>query len=270
MAETAPSSRRVRRDGVLVEGPDAASWLQGQLSQDVEGLGEDETRLSLVLSPQGRLESFCRLTRLGEESYLLDTEAGFGPALFDRLRRFKLRVKLQLSEVAVVCTEEAGGGLDPFGPPSLGETAPLGDEDEAFFETARIKSGRPRLGLELTEKTIPQEAGTQFVSRTVSFTKGCYTGQELVARLDSRGSNVPRRLRLLEGLRDGPAPQSGAPILREGAEIGQVTSASPSGGSFVALGYVKRSALSDDEMRAFVRLGGEGEAPVLVRAPEEG
>ena len=66
--------------------------------------------------------------------------------------------------------------------------------DPAAFEAARIEAGVPAMGREITDKTIPQEAGA-LVEHAVSFTKGCYTGQELVARLDARGNNVARRLR---------------------------------------------------------------------------
>jgi folate-binding protein YgfZ len=106
----------------------------------------------------------------------------------------------------------------------------------AAFEVARIESGVPRMGAELTEKTIPEETG--LVARTVSFTKGCYTGQELVARIDSRGGNVPRRLRSL--VLDDLAPV-GASVLFGTKVVGTLTSvaAHPAGGA-VALAYLGR------------------------------
>jgi aminomethyltransferase len=104
------------------------------------------------------------------------------------------------------------------------------------FEVARIEAGTPAMGAELTERTIPAETG--LVERTVSFTKGCYTGQELVARIDSRGGHVPRHLRGLT--LSGPAPV-GAAVTIEGREVGAVTSvARTPGGGAVALAYIHR------------------------------
>ncbi len=246
MADAPVRTRRVVRDGILVEGPDALSWLQGQLTQDLEAMAVAETRHSLVLSPQGKVESFCRVTREAEEGFLLDVEAGFGNALGERLRRFKLRVRVTMEPVAVRAEERLGLGWEALGPPEVageqGFLQPPESTEDTAFELARIKTGFPRLGRELTERSIPQEAGEELVARTVSFTKGCYTGQELVARLDARGSNVPRKLRLLEAS-GGPVPEPGAKVTLGGSEIGQVTSAAatPEGG-WTALSYVKRAA----------------------------
>ena len=91
------------------------------------------------------------------------------------------------------------------------------------------------MGAELTEDTIPAEAGQWVVDASVSFTKGCFTGQELVARIDSRGGNVPRHLRILDA--EGPAPAPGTELELDGAVVGRVTSSAGS----IALAYVKRS-----------------------------
>jgi aminomethyltransferase len=105
------------------------------------------------------------------------------------------------------------------------------------YEVVRIEAGVPTMGAELTERTIPAEAG--IVERTVSFTKGCFTGQELVARIDSRAGKVPRHLRGVV-LADAAAP-AGAALMLDGQQVGQLTSAAatPNGGA-VALAYVKR------------------------------
>ena len=104
----------------------------------------------------------------------------------------------------------------------------------------RIEAGIPVMGRELDENTIPAEAGV--VDMSVSFTKGCYTGQELVARIDSRGGNVPRRLRGVI-LGDGTVPPVGATVQSESKEVGRVTSAafSPRFDAPVALAYVRRA-----------------------------
>ncbi|MDQ2651142.1 MAG: folate-binding protein, partial [Actinomycetota bacterium] len=112
------------------------------------------------------------------------------------------------------------------------------------LDALRIECGVPAMGAELTDATIPAEAGQWVIDASVSFTKGCYTGQELVARIDSRGGNVPRPVRAL--VVTGPGPDDptelvGTPILADGTEVGTVTSAARSELGVIALGLVGRS-----------------------------
>ena len=111
----------------------------------------------------------------------------------------------------------------------------------ADLEVLRIRAGWPVMGAEIGPRTIPAELGPSLISKSVSFTKGCYTGQELVARIDSRGGNVPRPLRLIEiaGADDlGP----GTAVTVDGETVGEITSAAfdPVAGVTVALGPVHR------------------------------
>lgn len=255
MAEL-PFAVVVERDVVTVAGPDAATYLQGQLSQDVDGLTVGDAAWTFVLQPQGKVDAWFRLTRTGEETFRADVDAGHGEALLIRLQRFLLRTKADLSlstepMVAVRGTAEVAGavpGLDPAWPGVEGSDL-LGTDQvpdrvtvapvEAL-ERLRIEAGVPAMGTELTERTIPAEAGV--VERSVSFTKGCFTGQELVARIDSRGGNVPRHLRRLEA--DDPAALPvGADVVVEGQVVGEVTSSAPAGaaGPSVALAYIGRA-----------------------------
>jgi folate-binding protein YgfZ len=138
---------------------------------------------------------------------------------------------------------ESGWGIDGFDVLGPDPAAPVGVRAGTIeeYEALRIECGVPAMGRELTERTIPAEAGAGLIERSVSFTKGCYTGQELVARIDSRGGNVPRHLRGL--ILDGDSvPATGTPLLIEGAEVGVVTSAARSLrlDAVVALAYVKR------------------------------
>jgi len=274
--------RLVRRDGVVVCGPGGLDWLQGQVSQDLSSLagkgeeGRHGSRETLVLSPQGKIDSSCRVTTLGPDSYLLDVRSGFGGALYERLRRFKLRVKADLELLDGLQSVEVRGPRAPsgrelasIGGTSLVAVVPVdwpswtgsdvlfrgevpaadlalldvgldaGPGDDEAFEAARIEAGVPELGLELTERTIPQEAG-ELVARTVSFTKGCYTGQELVARIDARGANTPRSLRGV--VIEGGKPTAGDAVLVAGAKVGELTSVawSPGFAGYVALAYIKR------------------------------
>jgi folate-binding protein YgfZ len=130
------------------------------------------------------------------------------------------------------------------------------------YEALRIEAGVPRMGTELDESTIP--AATGLVERSVSFTKGCYTGQELVARIDARGGNVPRRLRgvVVSG---NVLPPPGAVVAAGDKEVGALTSVGESleRRAPVALAYVQRSVEPPAEV--VVRWQG-GEAPATVEA----
>jgi folate-binding protein YgfZ len=200
------------RDHVIVVGPDAQKYLHSQISQDILGLPVGGVTWTLVLEPTGKVESLARLTRTGDDSFDLDTDAGYGEALAARLRRFKIRVDAEIT------TEPASS-----------------PEPTTEYEAARIAAGWPRLGFEIVPgETIPAVTGVTAVA--VSFTKGCYPGQELVERMDSRGADAPRSLRIVEV---APGAAVGDPVLADdGTDAGVLTSVSPTGGLAIAL--VKR------------------------------
>jgi folate-binding protein YgfZ len=252
----------IARQAVAVSGPEAGTYLQGQLSQDVEGLAPGSSAWSWVLQPTGKVDVLVRITRTEGDRWVLDTDSGFGGALVTRLSRFKLRTKADidlldwhavgLRGTGLTVAAPAGGiavdagwaglpGVDLLGPDPVVPDGVV-PVDEALWEVARIEAGFPCMGAELTESTIPAETG--LVAAAVSFTKGCYTGQELVARIDSRGNNVPRHLRGL--LLSGPA-EVGAAIAADGKPVGALTSVarSPALG-WVALAYVSRSVTPGD------------------------
>ena len=239
------------RDAVRVSGPDARDFLQGQCSQDLAALAVGQSAWSWVLEPQGKVNALVRVTPVDDEVLILDTDGGFGDRLQARLVRFKLRVKADIEVLDWQCLAlrgpEAGrvpGGLDPSWPglpgvdllgpePSPPPGIPMVSPDA--YEAVRIEAGVPAMGAELTERTIPAETG--IVDRTVSFTKGCYTGQELVARIDSRGGHVPRHLRGV--VLSGPAP-AGATVEVDGKNVGALTSVGRRPDGAVALAYVGR------------------------------
>ena len=254
------------RDIVSVEGPDAVSYLQGQLSQDVAALAPGEVAWTFVLAPQGKVDGWGRVLRVGPETIQIDVDHGAGDAWVARLRRFLLRTKAEISvrhDVAALAIRgsSATGGL-PAGWPGdpgvdlLGAGLVLGDEepgaalpadlpadavavDAGTLEARRIRAGVPRWGAELDTDTIPATVGQWAIDASVSFTKGCFTGQELVARIDSRGGNVPRRLAGL--VVEGDAPAVGAEVTVDGATAGAVTSSARDGAGSVALLYVARA-----------------------------
>jgi len=291
---------RSSRDVLAVRGPDALEYLQGQLSQDVAVLAVGASADSLLLEPDGKLSALVRVTRLDAQDFLLDTEAGSGEVVAARLQRFRLRSKVVLEPLAWRCLslrgagvpeaaagllavlEEAGvlapafewngwTGVDLLGPEDVVLTPGPGGRGlpdgvvacgPAAVEACRIVSGVTAMGAELTAKTIAAEAG--LVERTVSFTKGCYTGQELVARIDSRGSNVPRRLVgiVASGESESEAPLAPGMTLHAGENpaadgaagdkvAGTVTSAAWSVelGSWVALAYLHRSVEAPGPVR---------------------
>ena len=237
----------IQRDVVRVQGPEAIDFLQGQLSQDVEALTVDVSAASLLLQPTGKVDAWLRVTRIADDEVLLDVEAGFGDAVLARLQRFKLRTKADLSLERWSGLAVRGPGAEdidvPAGAVALiagwpgvqGVDVLSGDElalagvalvDRSALEALRIECGVPAMGAELTDATIPAEAGQWLIDASVSFTKGCYTGQELVARIDSRGGKVPRPIQglLVEG---DPVP-SGTLVRLAGAEVGMVTSSARS------------------------------------------
>lgn len=197
------------RDVVVVEGPDAHRYLQSQLSQDLNGMVDGEQRWTFVLEPTGKIDSLARVTKVSDARYELDTDAGWGEALLARIDRFKIRVQAETSLVAA--------------------DAPI-----AVDEAVRIDVGWPRLGVEIVPgETIP--AGTGLTRVAVCFTKGCYPGQELVERMDSRAAEAPKSLRRLD-VAEGTTP--GDAVLDDGVEVGTVTSVVGTR----ALAWVKRSS----------------------------
>lgn len=237
----------IQRDIVRVHGPEAITFLQGQLSQDIAAMSVDESAPSLLLQPTGKVDAWLRVTRLAEDQVVLDVEAGHGEAVATRLRRFRLRTKAELEVSPWSGLALRGPGADDIEVPrgalglaaawpgvdgldllSAGELALAGVPlvTSSALDALRIECGVPSMGAELTADTIPAEAGAWLIEASVSFTKGCYTGQELVARIDSRGGNVPHPMR---GLRvDGDVPPVGATLHLDDKEVGRVTSAARS------------------------------------------
>jgi folate-binding protein YgfZ len=227
----------IDRDVIRAHGPDALTFLQGQLSQDIESMAADESRWSLLLEPTGKVTAWLRVTRTADDDFLLDTDSGWGEAVITRLQRFKLRTKCEIEPVdgwrclAVRGTTVADPAARPIAWPGVIGVDLLGPEvtppreiplrDE--YERLRIESGVPAMGRELNESMIPVDAGQWLIDASVSFTKGCYTGQELVARIDSRGGNAPHPVR---GLRIPGRVDVGAPVASvEGRALGELTSA---------------------------------------------
>jgi folate-binding protein YgfZ len=266
----------VERDVVSVSGPDAARYLQGQLSQDVVAMVGDSA-WSFLLAPTGKVDAWLRVHRIDSENYILETDPGYGDVVLTRLKRFLLRTKATIAEPQRCALVQHRwdsslvrlGGDDVEG---VLVSAPVGlgvaGRDELLLDSAkdfeaaqfedlvaaeamhryRIAHGIPAMGNELTDETIPGEAGAWVIDVSVSFTKGCYTGQELVARIDSRGNNVPHPIRLL--MLDGDA-NVGDDVLLDGTTVGTLTSVASALGSdlpALALARVGRAVVIDTQV----------------------
>jgi tRNA-modifying protein YgfZ len=228
------------RSYVGVRGPDAEDYLQRMLSNDVT---EGELVPALLLTPKGRLIAPVRLWRRGADDFLLLTEPELGETVRATLlrSRFAAKCEIELEEHdSVVVTGEADGL--PGEIPGTIEMLDRGTEptlDGGELERARIEAAVPAWGKELDDSILPAEAGLD--ETHISFTKGCYPGQEPIARLHNRG-HVNRRLRVLEI----EAARPGDEIVHDGKAVGRVTSAVPG----VALGYVRVEVPEGAEVRA--------------------
>lgn len=252
-------------DLVWVEGPDTAKFLQGILSQDIESMEEDSVARSFLLNPQGKLTAVLWVIK-GEERVGLFCDSGLGAKVVETLNYYRIRVKVEVRlderQVASLIGPEVGGALDlPTGwTESDGVVmarCAIGNLDRALvagqasipdvprvgmlaMTAVRIENGEPVMGQDVDEKTIPQETG--LVPEAVSFTKGCYLGQELVARIDSRG-HVNRQLRGIS-LAENIIPPQGAEVWFGDKKVGELTSVAESLGVMapVGLGLIRREA----------------------------
>jgi folate-binding protein YgfZ len=276
VTESAGLVDRSDRAKFVVRGSEAADFLQGQVSNDVEALEPGSGCYATVLSHKGKLRTDLRILR-GDDSFWLDTEAIGHAVLEHMLRTYSLGRDVQFEDVT-----ETRALLSLVGPAARErlDAAPPAEEhafvsgehgvyvasqlgvdviaaagtaldvepvSEEAAECLRIEAGRPRLGYDMDADTIPQEAGIN--ERAVSFTKGCYVGQETVARLHYKGK--PNRH--LRGLRLSEPAERGTEILLGERVVGRLgsTCVSPRLGP-IALALVRREA----EPGATVQVGG--------------
>jgi folate-binding protein YgfZ len=293
---------RSDRGKLALTGGEAKSFLQGQVSNDVEALRPGTGCYAAFLTPKGKMLGDLRILDTGEE-LLLDTERVALQELFNMIRRFSIGYDVQLhkrtlqkgllsllgpaaGDVAGL-PELAGAAEHAHRPAEIDGVAVLavrtdlgidlmcdaGDTDalqsaleargaeavtEPVADCVRIESGRPRYGVDLDDSVIPQEADLNH--RAVSFTKGCYVGQETVARLFYRGK--PNRH--LRGLRCSAPSCAGEELALDGRVLGRVSSAvvSPRFGP-IALGFVRREAPPGTS----VAVGQAGAAAEVVELP---
>ena len=228
-----------------VAGPDAADHLQRMVSNDVAALQPGEACPALLLTAKARVIAPLVVLRRGDENFLLLTEPELGETVRAQLTRTRLRARCEIEPEehdSVLLFGDGGSGFATDFPGAWeavdARLAPTLSSGE--LEQRRIESGVPRWGREIDDRVLPAEAGLD--ETHVSFTKGCYPGQEPVARLHHRG-HPNRGLRVLKLDR---VPEYDAELLHDGRVVGRVTSAMRrADGSVVALAYVRAEVPGD-------------------------
>jgi len=260
-ASTTVQMARRPRAFVGVAGPGAEDYLQRMLSNDVAALAPGESCDALLLTPKARVIAPLRVARRGAEDFLLLTEPELGEIVRAELLRFRFaaRAQIELEEHSSYLVFGPGAEAPPgalavpnldYGVPAVEVVGAAEPPEAARFsddelEELRIRAGTPRYGREIDDRILPAEAG--LVERAVSFTKGCYPGQEPIARLHYRG-HVNRGLRLLR-LDGDDLPGYDAPVVSGGKDVGRVTSAVRAAQGVLALAYVRAEVPAEAELQ---------------------
>jgi folate-binding protein YgfZ len=247
------------REFVRVAGPDAADYLQRMVSNDVEALALGEACPALLLTAKARVIAPVVVLRRADDDFLLLTEPGLGEVVRTQLSRMRLRAQCEIEPEEHETVLVFGGGQG-FATdwPGAREALDAGLEptlSEEELELSRIEIGVPRWEREIDDRILPAEA--RLDATHVSFSKGCYPGQEPVARLHFRG-HPNRQLRVLElaMLPEDGLPEPDAPLIHDGREVGRVTSAARrEDGTVVALAYVRTEVPDDAPLALAARAG---------------
>ena len=212
-------------DLVWFSGADAVTFLNDLISQEIGSMASGEVRRSLLLAPQGKLDHILWVVKT-EDGVGLVTDRGRGAELASTLGRYRIRVDVEIEPEEQPTWLVVGDwdGIDiSWGDIRrtlvVGDRPDLPDGAATDYDILRIRAGEPEWGAEVGEGTIPHETG--LVPLAVDFTKGCFLGQELVARIDSRGGNAPRKVRLIE--LEGTA-EAGSQLTSDGSAVGTLTS----------------------------------------------
>jgi folate-binding protein YgfZ len=237
---TSAGVARRARAFIRVSGPDAEDYLQRMVSNDVEALQEGDSCEALLLTAKARVIAPLRILRRGRDDFLVLTEPELGETVQRELLRMRFAAKVDVAGEEHESWFVLGGGE------VLDERPPGEEVGEEEFERWRIDSGIPRWGREIDDRILPAEAGLD--ETHISFTKGCYPGQEPIARQRHRGK-VNRRLRVLEIEGDAPAP--GTELHLEGKTVGRITSAVPG----LALGYVRVEVPDNAQLELAAKTG---------------
>jgi tRNA-modifying protein YgfZ len=278
-------------------GPDTVKFLHSLVSQNIADLAVGSGAWTFLLQPQGKVTSFAYARRLAEEHFVLLTEAGFGETLHTALSRYRIRTKCELTlSLRSLAVASFADGVPTFSVTETPEPFTSGERPGAY-NTARIVNGWPTQPNEITEATIPNETGV--LRQSVNFTKGCYVGQELVERIDSRAATTPRRLvRLidffvidagvggndvdgysdldlvaLEGLELFPALGTGAVGVADGADVASGVGGDEAVGAGIATGsssHAKAVGTLTSIVRTSVGVAGFSALGYVTRSVSDG
>ena len=266
-----PFAYALQRDVIVATGKDTRSFLHSQLSNDIAGLAVGTTTYAFALEPTGKIAALLRVHCVADDQFVLDTDAGHAASAVARLSKFKIRVHCEfvattqtvaalrgltaesrselLTKPGVVPAWRAShGAVDAFD--NTDAMLRAGSDDD--YHAERVRCAWPLFGVDIDITSLPAETGLADVA--VSFTKGCYPGQELVERMDSRGSTAPHLLMRLPRVANplvstltNTSAVPGEKYLVSGTELGVCTSVA---GDF-ALVQVRRACLAQAEQLKF-------------------
>lgn len=228
--------------GVLeVKGPDAGKFLQAICSSDVDQLGQGQTQPSLLLTSSGKLISTIWIHQSSAESYLLVMERTRATAVLENLKKYLIRTKAEILDVGnryigvisdlsqpidfrtvLIEQNHLGNEVLKFEVIEHCDHKDISDSDAQIYDELRISSGAVSTRKDLFEGIIPQEAHLEKLS--VSFSKGCYLGQELVCRIDSRDAQTPFTFFAVELISQKAITDLPAKLLVDGVQVGAITS----------------------------------------------
>lgn len=251
---------------VRLDGDDARTWLQGQVTADLSSLAQGEAAYALLLSAKGKIVSDMWVLATDPWRIVLPRERA--DDAIARLERFLVMEDVELEredrrilsvqgeipssladDPRAIRVDRWGAGVDLLVEPD--EQRPEAMADAEAWDAARVRAGRPRIGKDFGDDTLPQEAG---LKHAVSFSKGCYVGQEPVVMLEHRGKPPKRLVRF----RAAQATE-GQDVFSDGKKVGRVTSVAPDGDSVVGLALIARRALE-----AAIDVGGEALAEISL------
>jgi tRNA-modifying protein YgfZ len=240
--------RRHDRAVLAITGQDRSAWLQGLVTNDVASLAPGDTRYAAYLTPQGRMITDMNVTARADR-LLLDVPASLAASLRERLDGLIFAEDAQVHDESstldvwtAIASGDAGEMTDIVVPHGMPNGVGYPEIDFDTFEVVRIERGIPRFLVDMDHETIPLEAGIE--DRAISFTKGCYVGQEVIVRVTHRGGGRVAK-KLVRWKADDSAavvPLPGSRIFSFDRDIGRVTSGvfSPGRNAVVGLGYVHR------------------------------
>ena len=235
-----------RRAFVRVAGPDARAHLQRLVSNDVDALQVGDACPALLLTAKARVIAPVVVWRRGDEDFLVLTEPELGETVRSLLVRMRLRAACEIEpeehESVLVFGGDVGFATDFPGAREALDAGLQPSVSDEELEARRVAAAVPRWGREIDDRVLPAEAGLE--ETHISFSKGCYPGQEPVARLHYRG-HANRALRVL---RLAHVPPYDAELVHDGKVVGRVTSAVPSDGGALALAYVRTEVPDDAEL----------------------